>query len=237
MDATAYTTLTRQSGLRHEMQTIANNIANVSTTGFRREGIIFSEYVSAPEAGPSVSMARVAAREIWDIQGALTQTGSSLDLGIEGEGFFLIGTPDGERLTRAGNFSTNAESQLVTPDGFPVLDAGGAPVFIPQDAGPVSISQDGTISVQGNPISQVGLLMPADPGELVRQQGVMFEAPSGTVPVENGRILQGFVEQSNTNPVWEIARMIEVQRAYELGQSFLEKEDERVRKVLENMGR
>ncbi|WP_420861730.1 flagellar hook-basal body complex protein [Algirhabdus cladophorae] len=237
MDASSYTTLTRQSGLRHEMQSIANNIANAATTGYRREGVIFSEFVATPESGPSVSMARMVGRDIWDIQGGLTQTGGTLDLGIEGDGYFVIQTPEGERLTRAGNFSTDAESQLVTPDGYAVLDAGGAPVFIPQDAGSIAISRDGTVSVQGNPISQIGLVVPVDSGEMERQKGVMFNAPSGTLPVENAQVLQGFVEKSNTNPVWEISRMIEVQRAYELGQSFLEKEDERVRKVLENMGR
>jgi len=130
MDVSSYATLTRQSGLKSEMQTIANNIANLSTTGFRREGVVFSEYVNVPEDGPSVSMATASGRQTWETQGGLTPTGSSLDFGIEGDGFFLIQTPEGNRLSRAGSFSMNAASQLVTPDGHPVLDAGGTPIVI-----------------------------------------------------------------------------------------------------------
>ena len=237
MDTSTYTTLTRQSGLNSEMRSIANNIANMSTTGFRREGIVFSEFVSSPEEGPSVSMARATVRDTWTTQGGLTQTGGTYDIAVEGEGFFLIQTPDGQRLSRAGNFAVSADSLLVTNDGYEVLDSGGAPVFIPQDAGEVAIAPDGTISVQGNPISQVGLVMPVNPDELTRQEGVTFIANAGVQPAENGRVMQGFLENSNVNPIREIARMIEVQRAYELGQGFLDKEDARMRKVLETMSR
>jgi len=95
-----------------------------------------------------------------------------------------------------------------------VLDAGGAPVFVPTGAGPVTIGADGTISAAGQLVGQIGV-----------------------VPAENARVLQGFLEASNVNPTLEIARMIEVQRAYELGQSFLDKEDERIRAVMQTIGR
>jgi len=237
MDTSTYTTLTRQTGLKSEMRSIANNIANMSTTGFRREGVIFSEYISAPASGPSVSMARATGRDTWGAQGGMTQTGGTYDVAIEGAGFFQIQTPNGQRLSRAGSFAVSSENLLVTNDGYEVLDVGGAPIFVPQDAGPVAISPDGTISVQGNPISQLGIVVPNDPNDLTRQEGVMFSVEGGFFPAENGRVMQGFLENSNVNPVREIARMIEVQRAYELGQSFLDKEDARLRKVLETMSR
>ncbi len=238
MENASYVTLTRQSGLMREMQVVANNIANLSTTGFRREGLVFSEFVKALERGdPSLSMAVADVRATFLTQGGLTRTDATFDLAIEGEGFFLVETPEGERLTRAGNFSPNGEGELVTPEGFRVLDAGRAPIFIPPDAGPVSIAADGTISVGDQPLARIGLYRPAEAADLLRQQGTLFTAANGLEPVEESAILQGFLEESNVDPVTEIARMIEVQRAYELGQSFLDKEDERIRNVLRTLGK
>jgi flagellar basal-body rod protein FlgF len=232
MDNAGYTTLTRQSGLMREMQVVANNIANANTTGYRQEGVIFSEYVQAVEEGPSLSMANGNVRNTSYAQGVLTQTGGQFDFAIEGDAFFLIETLQGERLTRAGSFTPNAEGDLVTNDGYRVLDAGGAPVFIPPDVSDLSVASEGTISAGGTPLGQLGLVVPVDPTQMTRQSGILFDAPSGVEPAENGRVVQGFLEGSNVNSVLQIARMIEVQRAYEMGQSFAEAEDERIRTAI-----
>lgn len=235
MENAGYTTLTRQSGLMREMRVVANNIANTATAGFRQEGVVFSEYVKAVDGGTSLSMGQGNVRHTSFQQGALTQTGGTFDFAIEGDGFFLVETPEGERLTRAGSFSPNAEGDLVTQGGLRVLDPGGAPVFIPPGASDIAVSADGTISSEGNPVGQIGLVQPIDPMELTRQDGVMFRADAGFEPAENGKILQRFIESSNVNPILQLTRMIEVQRAYELGASFLEAEDERVRQALRAM--
>ncbi|KRS11314.1 flagellar basal body rod protein FlgF [Roseovarius atlanticus] len=232
MESAFYTTLTRQSGLMREMQTIANNIANSSTTGYRQEGLIFAEHIVGVENGPSLSMATANVRNTSYAQGTITQTGGALDLAIEGDGFFLIETPAGERLTRNGSFAVSAEGDLVTNDGYRVLDAGGAPVFIPPD-GTLGISGDGTISSDGRLIGQVGLVMPTDMTAMVREGGVMFRSDAGVEPVLDPLIRQGFLESSNVDPLGQIARMIEVQRAYEMGQSFIEAEHERIRTALQ----
>ncbi len=238
MDNASYTALTRQSGLLQEMRALANNIANSSTTGFRAEGVMFSEHIKALGPGAdSLSMATAVVRDTVMIQGSLSQTGGTFDLAIEGDGFFLIETPNGQRLTRAGAFGPNENGDLVTPDGYQVLDAGGAPVFVPQGVGRIGISPDGTISAGGQPIGQIGLVIPTDPNQMFREGGVMFEARGGFEPAPDGRMLQGFLEDSNVNPVLQVSRMIEVQRAYELGQNFLDKEDERIRGVIEAIRR
>ena len=236
MDAAGYTTLTRQSGLMREMQTVANNIANISTTGFRREGVIFSEYIRQMEEDPSLSMARASGRQIDLTQAGLSQTGGIFDLAIQGDGFFLIETPQGERLTRAGSFTPSPEGELVTMDGNRLLDAGGAPVFVPPGARSLSIGQDGTMSADGEPVAQIGLWQPTDPNSLRHQAGTLFSA-SGVEPADTGIVMQGFLEDSNVEPVSEIARMISVQRGYELGQKFLEAEDARIRGVIQTLGR
>lgn len=238
MDNPGYVSLTRQSGLLREMQAVANNIANISTTGFRKEGLIFSEFIVAMDNGdPSLSMAHADVRATSQLQGPLNQTGGSYDLAIEGEGFFLIETPSGQQLTRAGGFAQSPEGELVTPDGYRLLDNGGAPIFVPADAVSISVAADGTISADGRPVAQIGLYRPSDPTDLKHQAGTLFAVQNGVEPVDGSVILQGFVENSNVNAVSEIARMIEIQRAYEMGQKLMDKEDERIRNVLQTLGR
>ena len=220
------------------MQVLANNIANSSTTGFRAEGVIFAEHVKNLQGtAPSLSMATASVQDTAFIQGGLTQTGGTFDVAIEGDGFFLVEAPQGQRLTRAGSFGPNENGDLVTPDGYPVLDAGGAPVFVPLGVGGIGIGPDGTISADGQPIGQIGLVNPIDPTTMRREGSVLFDAPDGFEPALEARMVQGFLEDSNVNPILEISRMIEVQRAYELGQSFLDKEDARIRGLIEAIRR
>ncbi|MEO0944875.1 MAG: flagellar hook-basal body complex protein [Pseudomonadota bacterium] len=237
MDNAGFVALNRQAGLLKELETVAQNIANMSTDGYRREGVVFSEFVvSGGRDSESISMGYANGRASDLAQGALRQTNGTFDLAIEGPGFFLVGTPDGDRLTRAGAFTPSAEGLLVAPDGATLLDAGGAPVFVPGDAAQIAVGADGTVSADGNPIAQIGLWEAADPLAMTRDKGVRFDPGGVPVPVEDGRILQGFVERSNVDPVRELTRMIEVQRAYELGQTFLDREDERVRSAVRTMG-
>ena len=237
MENATYTQITRQSGLAAEMRAIANNIANANTTGFRAEGVTFAEWVAPLDRHPSLSMAVAEVRETVLTQGAMEMTGGTFDLAIEGEGFFMVQTPAGQRLTRNGHFTPNQNGDLVTSEGFAVLDAGGAPLFVPQGAGPIGIAADGTLSVDGNPVGQVGLVVPNDPNGLLREDGTRFRADGGVTPATEGRMLQGFLESSNVDPVLQIARMIEVQRAYELGQSFLTNEDERIMNSIRTLSR
>lgn len=238
MAITDYTTLTRQIGLMREMDIVANNIANVSTTGFRREGLMFSEYVKRLGAGqPSLSMATADVRNIDLTPGGMTATGGQFDLAIDGPGFFQVETPRGDRLTRAGSFTRNDAGELVTPDGYRLLDAGGSPIFAPPDAKTFGVGADGTVSADGTPLTRIGLYRPANPNDLNNEAGTLFRADGGVVPVDGTPIRQGFIENSNVNPVSEIARMIEVQRAYELGQSFLDSEDKRLRSAIDTLTR
>ncbi|MEC3861632.1 flagellar hook-basal body complex protein [Mesobacterium sp. TK19101] len=233
METAGYTTLTRQSGLMREMRVIANNIANSATTGYRQEGLLFSEFVVRSGRDDSVSMAAARIHNTSLRQGALERTGAPFDMAIEGDGYFLVETPLGQRLTRAGAFSTDANGDLVTPEGYRVLDAGGAPIFIPPDAQDFAMARDGTLSAGDRLLGQVGVVHPVAPEDLQREDGVMFRADAGFDPIPDPTVLQGFLESSNVDAVGQMARMIEVQRAYELGQSFLDSENERVRSALD----
>lgn len=230
MDLAGYVALTRQSGLARELQSVANNIANMSTTGYRREGVVFAEVVKMlPAEGGSVAMTEARGRYTDELQGTLTETGGRLDFAIEGEGYFTVLTPGGERLTRAGAFTRDADGQVVSMDGHPLLDEGGGAITIPFEAKTIGMASDGTLSVDGAPVARVGLVNVEDRTTMFREAGTLFRTTGTPEPVENGRVVQGFLEQSNVNPVTEMSRMIEVQRAYEYGQKLLDQEDQRIR--------
>ena len=235
MDNAGYVTLTRQSGLMAELRAVAQNVANAGTVGYRREGLVFSEYVKTG-GDESLSMARAGARFIDTAQGVLKRTGSPFDLAVEGDGFFRIETANGERLTRAGNFALSPEGEIVTVDGQRVLSADGAAIAIPPGEGAPSISTDGEISVAGEVIARIGVSN-ADPRTLRREGDNLFSSTGAIQAAEDPRVVQGFLEKSNVNPVEAIARMVEVQRAYELGKGMMDREHERMTKLIQTVGR
>ena len=237
METAGYAALSRQSGLIREMRVVANNIANSATTGFRQEGLIFSEFVSGNKDEGSVSMGQARIGNTSFEQGSLTQTNGRFDFAIEGDGFFLLETPRGERLTRYGSFIPTDQGDLVTPEGYRLLDPGGTAVFVPPGAEEIGVSSDGTISVDGQPLGQVGLFSPAEGARLTREDGVMFSTDGDIDPAPEARVLQGHLEGSNVNPIHQMARMIEIQRGYEMGQSFLKAEDNRIREAVKAMMR
>ena len=136
MDNAGYIGLSRNAGLIHEMNAIANNIANITTNGFRREGAIFAEHVKKLEGDdPNISIATLTRRYVDLSSGDIVNSGNALDFAIEGDGFFLVESQDGEgeRLTRDGAFSTNAAGELISSSGARVLDQAGGAIVIPAE--------------------------------------------------------------------------------------------------------
>ena len=239
MSNAIYTMLGRQQGLMQEMQVVANNLANSSTTGYKSDRAMFGEFlVATGSQSSSLSMGGLAGHSFAMTQGALKITGGQLDLAIQGDGFFLVDTPQGQRLTRAGNFQMSPDGKLVDSNGSALLSAGGSPINIPQSASQIRIASDGTVSVSsgdGIPpqdVGQVGVVTVDQDATLVRDSNSYFSAPDGHKPAENTEIVQGALEQSNVSPVLEVARMIEVQRAYEAGQTLFEREDQRIGQII-----
>lgn len=227
MSNSIYATLARQDGLLKELQVVANNIANANTTGYKTDRAIFAEYIMATGAQTdSLSMGGLAGHTFDLTQGTVKFTGGQFDLAIQGEGFFAVETDAGQRLTRAGAFQLSADGQLITPDGARVLNGGNGPIQIPAEVDAIAIAGDGTISANGQIIDQVGIFTPN--GQLQRETDTRFIAEGGVQQSETATVLQGALEASNVSPVLEMARMIEVQRAYEAGQTVLEREDQRI---------
>ena len=235
MQNTGYVTLTRQSGLMREMEIIAHNIANAATTGFRQQGLVFSEYVQGVPGGDSLSMAAARVKKTSMAQGILTQTGNALDLAIEGRGYFQVDTPEGPRLTRSGAFNVDPQGDLVSADGHRVLDIGGAPINVPPGESDVKIAADGTISMGDRLLGQIGVVEPEPGADLERESGVLFRTDAALAPSEDGLVLQGHLEGSNVDAISQLTRMIEVQRAYEMGQKLLDMDHERTKTALQTL--
>jgi flagellar basal-body rod protein FlgF/flagellar basal-body rod protein FlgG len=207
------------------MDVVANNIANLNTTGYKADGSLFEEYLASTarsdQTGSRVSFVRD--RGVWHdmSQGPIERTGNPLDVAVDGTGFLVVQTPRGERYTRNGALQINATGQLVTSDGFPVLGDGG-PITLQANDRQVQISHDGTISVRegaSNVDSARGklrLVTFTDPQQLQKDGSSTFNPTAGAQPqpATTGGIIQGVVEKSNVRGVVEMSRMIEITRAY-----------------------
>ncbi len=238
MDNGIYINLSRQSGLLKQLDIIANNIANSGTTGYKSEGAVFTEFVKAASGGgnvnsprESMSIGRLGAHVSHFESGELQKTGGPMDLAIDGEGFFLVETPGGQRVTRAGHFMTDQDGILINTDGHAVLDDAGGRIQIPLSVNILAIGGDGTLSADGVELGRLGIVT-ASPQSLTREGNNLWASAQGYVPVETPRIVQGFLEASNVQPVAEIAKMIEVQRHYDAGQKLMEIEDDRIKSVI-----
>ena len=236
---------------------VANNMANVNTAGFRKSRAEFQDLVyqtmrqPGGQSGNGASLpsgiqvglgVRTVATQALHIQGAMKQTGNSLDFAIEGNGFFQVMRPNGDlAYTRAGNLKTDADGRLVTNDGFAVEPA----ITVPPDATSVSVSTTGVISVtqpgQQNAveIGQLQLANFANPGGLLELGRSMYAstAASGQPIVMNpgdggvGTLAQGFLEGSNVEVVNEMIDLISSQRAYEVNQRVIQAADEMLSRV------
>ncbi|MBR9808614.1 MAG: flagellar hook-basal body complex protein [Alphaproteobacteria bacterium] len=234
MSNAIYSALTRQDGLLKEMQVVANNIANASTTGFKSNHAVFAEHLAAAgQNSDSLSMGSLAGHNFDLSQGALKYTGGQFDLAIQGEGFFVLDTPAGERLTRAGAFQLSADGNLIDAFGNRVMGAGGGAITLPEEVTQISIAPDGTISAGEEIFGQIGVVTVE--GGLQQEAGTLFEASQGYTQVEEPNLLQGALEQSNVSSILEVSRLIEVQRAYEAGQTLIEKEDDRINQLIKTI--
>ena len=224
--------LSRQSGLLEATEMLANNIANASTPGYKGEGTIFAEHIAVTGAdNPSLSMGHLIAHSTDFTGGPMRQTGATFDLAIQGEGFFKITTPGGDRLTRAGAFHLDAEGALVDSLGHRVADDGGAPIEIPPDAVSVIIAQDGSVSVDGELFANIGVYEPA--GEMQRVGNNYWVSPEGSRVMEEPTVLQGVLEGSNVSPVQEFAKLIHTQRLFEAGQTLIDQENDRLESLID----
>jgi flagellar basal-body rod protein FlgF len=207
---------------------VTGNLANVRTPGYRADRPLFSSYMSAATEANVAGGRPAAPRGVmltssWrpEEQGPLRESGNPLDLALAGPGWFRLGTPNGERLTRAGTFSRSNDGRLVTAQGLDVLDTNGQPLRLPD--GTVTVTNDGTVSIDGAPVGQLGLAQ-SESAALTREGETLWKTQAPIVPLDmkNTQVHQGFVEESAVNATSELVSMIQAQRMYEMQQKLVD---------------
>jgi flagellar basal-body rod protein FlgG len=240
-----------------QMDVISNNLANVSTNGFKRSRAVFEDllYQTLRQPGaqssqqtqlPSGLQVGTGVRPVATVkqfgQGNLQQTGNQLDLAVNGQGFFQVLLPDGTTgYTRDGSFQVDSTGQIVTSNGFPVQPA----ITIPPNAQSITVGQDGTVSVtqagSANAV-QVGSIQLANfvnvAGLQANGQNILVETAASGTPSTNapgtnglGMLNQGYVETSNVNVVEELVSMIQTQRAYEINSKAIQTSDQMLQRL------
>lgn len=228
--------LSRQMALRSNMDVVANNIANMNTPGFRAQNMVFTEYLSDPRgADDAISMVVDAGQFQVTKAGPVHVTGNPLDVALAGPGYFGVQTPDGIQYTRAGNFELNINRELVTPAGNPVVNEGGAPIVIPEDAGQVKISESGFLAGQNGEIGKLMIVEFENVQMLEPRGNNLYWSPDPGQPATQTRVQQGAIEGSNVNAILEVSKMIEVSRDYQSIQRMLQNEHDRQRGAIQKL--
>jgi flagellar basal-body rod protein FlgF/flagellar basal-body rod protein FlgG len=251
MENTGLIGLSRQIALHRELDVVANNIANMNTTGYKADSSVFHEFLmpvarASAFQGTDQRLSYVHDRATWHNfgTGSIRQTGNPLDLSIDGDAFLVVQTPRGERYTRNGSLQINAAGELVTNSGDRVLGDSGPIQFQPTDNN-ISINQDGSITVREGSNStsdsargKLRLVRFEQPQSLLKDTGSLFRAPDGVAPLPADltvRLVQGTIEQSNVQPVVEMARMIQLTRTYTQIASMLQQVSEQRRSAVEKL--
>lgn len=204
-----------------ELDTIANNLANVSTVGYRAERQVFSSVLADTSDGSALNDAindfGVAGDSNLDLsQGSLQKTGNELDMAIQGSGFFVVQTANGEVYTRDGSFQVSSTRQLVTPAGDPVLGDTGPIRLVP---GPVTVSPDGTISSNGAVSGKLKIVQFPDSAPIQSLGGTYYSAPAASAqPDTQSKVAQGVLENSNVNPILTMVQLVNAQRSADMMQ-------------------
>jgi flagellar basal-body rod protein FlgF len=240
MDNALMLALQTQRVLQRRMDVTANNLANVATSGFKADELLFEEVEDTGATAEEAPTDIVFVRDIGMLhrmeQGPIEMTGNALDVALEGEGFFMVEGPNGPLFTRDGAFSLTGEGRLVTSDGRAVLSSGGAPIVLdPQGESP-SIGRDGAIRVAGVEAGRIGTASFAAPGALSKVGDNLWDAQGQAPGAFEGVVLQGALEGSNVRPVTELTRLIEISRAYQSAAKIVAQADELRREAIQSLG-
>jgi flagellar basal-body rod protein FlgF len=242
--------LSRQMVLERQMDVVANNVANLNTTGFKADNSLFEQYLM-PVARENRfipgdrQVSFVNDRGTWrDLQpGPVQVTGNPLDVAIDGNGFLVVQTPNGERYTRNGALQINAQGQLATADGLPIVGDNGPITLQPNDRN-IAIAADGRVTVIEGAASNtestrgtIRIASFANPGQLQKEGNNLFSSPAGVAATTDttSRLIQGSIEKSNVNGVIEISRMIQISRSYQQIATLLQQQSDLHKQAIQQL--
>lgn len=235
MRTTSYLALSRQAALERQMATVANNLANATTTGYRAEHMVFQETLQRAGRQRVAFVQDVGlARDLSP--GPIAQTGNPLDIAIEGPGYLAFATDGGTSYGRAGRLEIAPDGRLVNSNGQALLDDGGNAILLAADETALAVAADGTLSGRNGAIARIGLYGFANEQALRRAGDGLFTATGPATPAV-ARVVQGALEGSNVQPVLEMTTMLASVRAFEGAQRLLDTEHELERQAIERAGR
>ncbi|SLN77131.1 flagellar basal-body rod protein FlgF [Oceanibacterium hippocampi] len=238
MENAVYIGLSKQMAMRRELDIIANNIANMNTTAFKSETVLFEEYLVDTAVGEKASFVQDygVLRNVGE--GALRETGNTLDVALRGNGYMVVQTPGGDRYTRVGQLHVDDAGNLVTGDNHPILDSGGSPIFLDPQGGRPVIATDGSVSNGFGPLGRIDLVTFANE-QALKPVGTGLYAAGDQVPepAEGTEVLQGWLESSNVQGLQEMTRMMDVLRSYQSLQRLLDANNELQTRAVERLAR
>ena len=238
MQAGLNVNLSGQIALERRLATIANNVANAGTMGYRAEELKFDTVLSMVSATPT-AYSTAGESFISERSGGLSQTGNPLDVAVQGKGWLAIQTPAGIAYTRDGRMQLLESGELQTLNGYPILDAGSAPIQLDPAAGIPKIARDGMITQNGRQFGAIGLftIEPANGYTRYENSGIIpVNAGVAVVAFASDGFVQGFVEESNVNPVTEMTDLIMVTRAFDGLQTSIEETSSSLKRAIQVLG-
>jgi flagellar basal-body rod protein FlgF len=235
METTAYIALSRQMALRQQMEIIANNVANMATTGFKAETILLDPVIAPAGARQRLAFVQDIAT-VRDVSGGpMIETGNRLDLAIEGPGYFVVETEAGLRYSRNGQFRLNGFGELVTQTDHPVLDDAGAPIALPPGTEGIVVGAGGTVSGPDGIVGRIAIVTFADEQRLRKVGDGLYETDQPAVPVPDAQIAQGMLEGSNVRPIVQMTEMMMTVRAYQGTQHLIDSHHDLQRRAIQTM--
>jgi flagellar basal-body rod protein FlgF len=238
MQSSLYVGLSAQVTMQRRLETIANNVANISTAGFRAEAIKFESLLSRT-AAHSTAFATTGENFISRASGPVIKTDSALDVAVIGTGWLAFSAPAGIVYTRDGRMRISADGELQTTTGRPLLDSSGAPIVIDPNGGAIAIGSDGTIVQDGNQMGTIGLFEIPPEAKLTRYENSGVVSDRSAQPVldfVNAGIRQGYVEGANVNPVMEMTRLIMATRMFESASSLVDASESTLQNAVRTLG-
>ncbi len=242
MENPTYIALSRARTISRDMTSVANNIANASTNGFRAERTLFQEHLA--KTGPVGQRERLSFVDDVGLyrdtrEGPLEVTNNNLDLAVRGDGYIVVRTPGQDMYTRSGRFQVDADRQIVTADGYPIVGANDAPVTLQAgaDINSIRIQGDGTMTSNVGQVGQIRLVQFADEQAMRKSGSGMYMTDQAALPASRASLLQGSLEGSNVQPVMEMTRMMEMLRDYQNAQKLVDSEHERQRTTISRLSK
>ncbi|WP_113340485.1 flagellar basal-body rod protein FlgF [Rhizobium cremeum] len=241
MQSGIYVGISSQIALERRLTTIADNIANMNTAGFRATEVKFDEVLSKTGNDINAKIAFVSQGNDYlsTRAGEVQQSGNPLDFAVKGDAWFAIDTPAGQVLTRDGRFSMTETGDLVSTQGYPVLDAGGAPIQLNANGGPPTVGLDGRITQDGRIVGSIGVFSADLTKGFLRFENSGVIATDTPQPVTDSSevgVMQGFVESSNVNALSEMTQLIQVNRAFEGISSLLSSSENTFTSAIKTLG-